>query len=299
MVKDNKKSGFSLFEACVVMLIVGIFTALCANSYSKRHVTYQESDGHGRYECYRNAAGTLMQRYVESGNSRTVNNGTTCVFRPPRYAKYILLNAVGGGSTSGAGSFQSIFYSSVGAPLTVEPGAVGNATTIKENSTTLLTAASGGGSLITSNVSADTINDCQFTYEKYSCSGEPVCKQDGINLSISFCRSEDEYVTNKIPIANIKQYSQSQTSNSVVYKDLSDLVGKGVTYEAAKDMVGQADMEQTTNYKTFYTITVTFDTTMTSVSQMETYLKSLNITDGIAAVQPGRPNKPGGVVILW
>ena len=153
--------------------------------------------------------------------------------------------------------------------------------------------------MITSNVSADTINDCQFTYEKYSCSGEPVCKQDGIYLSISFCRSEDEYVTNKIPIANIKQYSQSQTSNSVVYKDLSDLVGKGVDYATAKDMVEQADMEQTTNYKTFYTITVTFDTTMTSVSQMETYLKSLNITDGIAAVQPGRPNKPGGVVILW
>ena len=109
MVKKNLKPGFSLFEACVVMLIVGIFVALCANAYSKRHITYQESDGHGRYECYKNAAGTLMQRYVENNNPRNVT-GTTCVFRPPRYAKYLLLNAIGGGSAGDgqADNFQCL-----------------------------------------------------------------------------------------------------------------------------------------------------------------------------------------------
>lgn len=298
MVKSGNKSGFSLFEACVVMLIVGIFTALCANSYSKRHVTYQESDGHGRYECYRNTAGALIQRYVENNNVRNVT-GSTCVFRPPRYAKYVLLNAVGGGSADGAGSFQSVFYSSVGAPLTVDPGAVGSATTIKENNTTLLTAAAGGGSLITSNISADTVENCQFTYKKYSCSGQPICLQDGVNLSVSYCRSANEFITDSIPLANIKTYSQSQTNNSVVYKDLSDMTKKGIDYRTAKEMAEREKLEETTNYEIFYTINVTFDTTMTSISQMESYLESLGIEDGIASVQPGQPNKPGGVIILW
>ena len=298
MVKNGNKSGFSLFEACVVMLIVGIFTALCANSYSKRHVTYQESDGHGRYECYRNSAGTLMQRYVENNNSRNVT-GSICVFRPPRYAKYILLNAVGGGSTTGAGVFQSMFYSSVDEPLTVEPGTVGNATTIKEGSNTLLTAEAGGGSLITTNSTMSTVKDCQFIDNKYSCSGTPVCMQDGVNLAVSYCSSANEFVTDSIPLAYIKTYSQSQTSDSVVYKDLSDMTKKGVDYKTASEKAGDPDLEEKTNYEIFYTKNVKFDTTLTSVSQMESYLESLSIDDGIASVQPGRPNKPGGVIILW
>ena len=93
MVNKNKKniylSGFSLFEACVVMLIVAVFIAMCANAYTKRHVTYQESDGHGRYECYYKG-GQLVQRYVENNSARSNVGGTTCVFRPPRYAKYLL-----------------------------------------------------------------------------------------------------------------------------------------------------------------------------------------------------------------
>ncbi len=306
MVKSGNKSGFSLFEACVVMLIVGIFTALCANSYSKRHVTYQESDGHGRYECYRNNAGVLVQRYVENNNARYVS-GTTCVFRPPRYAKYIFLNAIGGGSTTSDGAFRSMFYSSVGAPLTVEPGAVGAVTTIKENNSVLLTAESGGGNLITTNNSADTVRECQFTYEKYSsCGGDTVCKQDGVNLSVSYCRSANEFVTDSIPISYIKTYSQSQTSDSVEYKDLSDMTKQGLDYETAKDMVARPNMEETTNYETFYTINVSFVIPEDSEddeekSQMEMYLDALGIEDGIGAdnIHPGRINKPGGVIILW
>ena len=74
---------------------------------------------------------------------------------------------------------------------------------------------------------------------------------------------------------------------------------KGIDYKTAKEMAEQEKLEETTNYEIFYTINVTFDTTMTSISQMESYLKSLGIEDGIASVQPGQPNKPGGVIILW
>ncbi len=291
MVKKNLKPGFSLFEACVVMLIVGIFVALCANAYSKRHVTYQESDGHGRYECYKNAAGTLMQRYVENNNPRNVT-GNTCVFRPPRYAKYLLLNAIGGGSAGDAGEFKSVFYSSLDKPITVEPGNVNGQTTIKIDGSVILLADAGRGNMNAASVGADIVSQCRFTYNKYNC-GTPRCEQDGLNLSIAFC-NDSGFVTNKIPITDIKKYRTSYSGNKLVYRDLSDFTGHGI---APQDALALLDIAG--SYDSFYTIEVTFDTTLSSVSQMESYLDSLGIEDGIAAVQPGRAGKPGGVVIIW
>ena len=83
MVKN--KLGFSLLEACVVMLMAAIFIAMSASAFSKRNLTHIESDGHGRYECYRNAGGAIQQRYVENNSVRNVS-GASCTFRPPRYA---------------------------------------------------------------------------------------------------------------------------------------------------------------------------------------------------------------------
>ncbi len=291
MVKKNLKPGFSLFEACVVMLIVGIFVALCANAYSKKHVTYQEAEGHGRYECYKNSAGTLMQRYVENNNSRNVA-GTTCIFRPPRYAKYLLLNAIGGGSASDAGEFKSVFYSSMDKPITVEPGNVNGQTTIKVDGGVILSADAGRSDMNATSVGADIISDCRFTYNKYSC-GTPICEQDGLDLSIAFCNKSD-FVTNKIPITDIKKYRTSYSGNKLIYRDLSDFTGHGILAENALSL-----LDVTGSYESFYTIEVTFDTTLSDVSQMEKYLESLSIVDGIASVQPGRANKPGGVVIIW
>lgn len=292
MVKNNQKSGFSLFEACVVMLIVGIFVALCANAYSKKHVTYQESDGHGRYECYRNSAGTLMQYYVENNNRRSVT-GNSCVFRPPRYAKYLFLNAVGGGSSTAPGEFKTVFYSSLDKPLTVEPGGVNGSTSIKLDGTVILSAAAGQGSLNATSSEATEVRSCTFDYKNTDCDGTPTCQQKGSDLKISFC-NESGYVTNILSLEYIKQYKSSYSGNTLIYKDLSDFTGHGITPESALTQVGN-----TGTYNSFYTIRVTFNTDPLEKSEMVRYLEQMGIEGGIASANPGGKGKPGGVVIMW
>lgn len=294
MVKDKQFSGFSLLEASVTMLIVAVFVALCSNAFTKRHITYQESDGHGRYECYRNSSG-IVQRYVENNSPRNVA-GTTCVFRPPRYAKYLLINASGGGSASGAGTFISTFYTSIDAPLTITPGAAGGATTISKGGTTIVSAAGGGGEMVEISTAASNVKSCTFQSTLFNgCGTTANCTQAGSNLSVTFCRSNDagDSKNLQIPIADVKKYKQSYSGSSLVYADISDYVGHNI---AAEDAV---KMATSGTFNSYFTVNVEFETTNSTESQMENYLSALGIEDGIAAARPGAPGQPGGVVILW
>lgn len=292
MVKNRNISGFSLLEACVVMLIVGIFTAMCASAFTKRHITYQESDGHGRYECYRNTAGNIVQRYVENNNPRNVS-GTSCVFRPPRYAKYLLINASGGGSATAAGDFVSLFYSSVDAPLTISPGRANGNTTISMNNQTIYTVSGGTGEIIATSSAADTIQSCTFTSRLFNCSSTPICSQSGSKLSISYCKSATDFTTLELPISYIKQYRTSYSGDTVVYRDISDYVAHNIAPADAVKMLNNG------TFNSYFTLNVKFNTTTSQQSIMENYLTALGVTDGIATVKPGSLNRPGGVVILW
>lgn len=292
MVKNRYISGFSLFEACVVMLIVGVFMAMCSSAFTKRHITYQESDGHGRYECYRNTAGNLVQRYVENNSPRNVS-GTSCVFRPPRYAKYLLINASGGGSGSAAGDFKSVFYSSIDAPLTISPGGKGGSTTISMNGKNIFTVSGGTGDLVATSSAADTVQSCTFTSNLFSCSSTPICAQSGSKLSISFCKSATDFATLELPISYIKQYRTSYSGDTIVFKDISDYVAHNIDPADAVKMLNNG------TFNSYFSLDVKFNTTMSKQSQMESYLTALGIADGIATINPGALNKPGGVIILW
>lgn len=300
MVKN--KLGFSLLEACVVMLMAAIFIAMSASAFSKRNLTHIESDGHGRYECYRNAGGAIQQRYVENNSVRNVS-GASCTFRPPRYAKYLLINAVGAGSATGAGVFQSVFFSSVDQTLTITPGQNGGSTIIEmpvrstpsspaTNETIVsVPGGSGGSSVLSSNT--DTVSKCEVTSNPKNCGSTPQCGQSGKNIVISYCRTENDYITRQVPITQVKNCRASLLGNVITYRDLSEYEAHGVTPEDAKN---QLDLGA---YESNYTIKVTFETTGAATSSMTNYIKGLGITDGIANVSPGEIGKPGGVVILW
>ena len=305
-IKKNKYlSGFSLFEACVVMLIVAVFVAMCANAYTKRHVTYQESDGHGRYECYRNEGGAIVQRYVENNSARNLT-GTTCVFRPPRYAKYILINAIGGGAATSAGQFSSSFFSSIDAPLTIDPGLPNGNTTIKRGTETIITAVSGGGDMVVTSSSTTKVANCTVgpgikattatSGPPYSCSSTPTCAQDGTNLVVYYCKSPSDFKRIDIPISDIKSNLYSYSGNVITYYDIQDYINVGLLEPEDALTLLRANERP---YNSYFTLTVEFDMTESSESQMENYLSILGVTDGIATIQPGSPTKPGGVVILW
>ncbi len=294
MVNNKKLSGFSLFEACVTMLIVAVFVALCSSAFTKRHITYQESDGHGRYECYRNGSG-IVQRYVENNSPRNVP-GTTCIFRPPRYAKYLLINVSGGGSGSGAGEFKSMFYTSIDQPLTISPGAASGTSTVKKGSKTVASASGGAGQLVATSTAANNVKNCTFKSRLYDgCGTSPNCAQAGTNLSVTFCRSNTagDSQTLSIPIADIKAYRQSYSGATLEYADISNYVGHNIEPKDAVKLIPSG------TFDSYFTLNVEFQTQQSQQSQMENYLTALGITDGIATARPGAVNHPGGVLILW
>lgn len=278
-------------EASVVLVMVGIFIAMTASSFSKRNVTYNEADGHGRYECYQSAAG-IQQRYVENNSPRVVR-GTSCVFRPPRYAKYLLVNMTGGGSATAAGEFKSLFYSSIEEPLTIELGGVGGTTRVITNGTTIAFASGGGGGMIVTDSMANTVSGCTFSKTETTCGSTPRCAQVGSDVEVSYCRSTSDFVTRRIPISQIKENRISWTDNVVTYSDISVYQDNGISPEDAVRMLPE------NTFPSYYTLEVSFQLQSSTQSIMQNYLTALGITDGIATVNPGALNSYGGVVIVW
>lgn len=126
----EKKAGFSLFESCVVMLVVSIFLAVSASVIPRRNKVKAEADGHGRFECYYKGNQLYQQMYQGNSSSGAVAV-TECRFNPPVQAKYIVINAVGGGAGGSGGNggepggFYSSFHTSARAAFVMTPGKAG------------------------------------------------------------------------------------------------------------------------------------------------------------------------------
>lgn len=192
--KNKTKYGFSLFEVVVTMSIVAIFIAACSNVFTQRHKKRLTSPIHGRYECYRDAAGTVYERMFNNSVpifSRAAVDGK-CKFNPPNSASYIIINAVAGGGYGGstyggsAGTYTNLFLSSTDHVLEIIPGraAATAATASGENtkiydlgqsgtdSATLIIDLKGGKSDSSQTLS---FRDCTFVHKEYECGVEPVC----------------------------------------------------------------------------------------------------------------------------
>lgn len=296
---NKKMAGFSLLEASITMLIVGIFTALCANAYTKRHVTYQESDGHGRYECYR-VGNTITQRYVENNSPRVVNN-PTCVFRPPRYAKYFLFAVSGGGTSSAAGKFDTLFYTSLTDPITITPGTAGGGnTTLMMKGATIHTTRGGGGQVVVTSSTAETIDACTITPTAgYDCGNTPSCSQSGTDVIVKYCAGSDaaSFTTTTLKLDDVKANRFSYSGDTVTYRDLSSYTNRGyLASDAAQHM---RTCTEESCLPVAYSMDLKFRMQNEQQSQMENYLIALGIKDGIAAQRPGALSRAGAVLILW
>ena len=211
-------NGFSLLEACVVMLILSIFIAVMANVIPQKAKKKVSSEAHGRFECYYKADGTLYQQTFtgnlgsgEAVATETVDTKPACKFQPPFYAKYIIIDAVGGGAGGGTsvgggeGGFVSSFYTSISKSYMIVPGkggAVNNngePTLIKSGSSTLLTANGGKSKSSLDNTTVDDILSCvvtDYTTDSYyDCKTSPTCEIVDGKVRVSFCRTKDNYKT--------------------------------------------------------------------------------------------------------
>ena len=220
--------GFSLFETFVVMAIVGVFIALMANTVAHRPKAKLASEAHGRFECYYDESGQLWQQLFTEGSSQgkklAKNNGgteTTCSFQPPYYAKYMIIDVVGGGAggnaKSGAseGQFVSAFYDYVATSYKITPGkggaigSNGTDTIVYDQDGNKLVTASGGKSLASlENTTVDDILSCSMTawstVEEFWCNIPPTCEVNNGKISVSFCRTKGSYVTRDLEYKKVK-----------------------------------------------------------------------------------------------
>lgn len=220
----KQKAGFSLFEACVVMMIVAIFFAVSANVIPKRNKPKAEAEGHGRFECYYKN-GKLVQQMFQGTSSAGVSEVTECRFNPPVYAKYIVVNAVGGGAGGSGGSggepgqFYSSFHTSARAAFIMKPGragAVGNDGTMtavyyedvanKVSDNALVLAEGGLSKRELKAVTARDIKQCAIEAGQSSagtdiaCGSIPLCEVQDDKIKVSYCFSSTRYKSKYIDL---------------------------------------------------------------------------------------------------
>ena len=242
MVKSrNKKFAYTLLEATVVMLILSIFIAVTANVIPHKIKPKNQSDAHGRFECYYNG-NKLYQRTCLKGDCKdNPDEVTTCRFVPPKYIKYLIVNAVGASAPAGgsAGEFLSTFYSSSNSIYDIEPGKFGSeeidgtSTRVYKCDDTNCTSKSlimkavqginTSGADGYKNTTTDDIQSCviekgpTISYNSllskgYMCSKGPICEIETGKLKVSYCRTNELYRTVYLP------YKKQDVTNSSDYK---------------------------------------------------------------------------------
>lgn len=216
----NFKNGFSLMEACVVMIIVAIFVAVMANVIPHKAKSKVASEAHGRFECYYEGGTLYQQMFTEgstTGRQKAADAGgtsTSCSFVPPYYAKYMIIDAVGGGAGGGPagggseGQFASTFFASVHAKYTATPGKGGLAnnhggdTVVMGNGVELMTANGGKALATLENTTVNDILTCVITEyaegDEYNCNIYPTCEIKDGKIQVSFCRTREFYKTSQL-----------------------------------------------------------------------------------------------------
>lgn len=275
-VKLHRMSGFSLFEACVVMLVVSIFLAVSASVIPHKSKPKTEADGHGRFECYYKS-GKLYQQVFQGISASEEQEVTKCRFNPPIYAKYVVVNAVGGGgggsSSNGGepGTFYSSFHSATRAALVTTPGKGGNAgvdgtaTNVyyenEESSTDtpLVSAAGGKSNREWSQLTVDDIEQCAITAgdstddTDIACGSIPRCQIIGDKIRVDYCFTSTLFkhkyldlqsdIVQRNTAAFLKPPVYNRTNKTITYYD------QGLIDEYGIDLTAYLGPGQTEEFK--------------------------------------------------
>ena len=107
MVTINKKSGFSIAEALIAMLILSTFfivTSKAINIKPKEEVT---KNPHAFYECYVDD-NSLEDRFVMNGSLQKLPEHNNCQFTPPKDIPHVIIYVING----------DVFYNTIQPQLT-------------------------------------------------------------------------------------------------------------------------------------------------------------------------------------
>lgn len=272
------KSGFTLAEMLVVVLIISIIAAASIPLAHKRFKINKDKIVHGRYECYYNGA-SLHEVIFKSGKLIKDEDVSSCKFEPDKKATYFIVQAIGGG---GGGAYSGLPPSRVAATRSTGVITPGTPTSTNQsydsawlssaltsiNITVTGTAYGGGGgggygngsgwnwasgssaASCAANMSPtcsspytcayfnNNINGCHWTYTKYR--GGPGGKGQSVSQSTRL------YMTTSISASSGNQgYGANTYSSSYPYTyysatggDPGYVVINGSTYTAAGGTAG-------------------------------------------------------------
>lgn len=208
--KNKNKFGFSMFEVCVTMAIVVVFIAACSNVFTQKHKKRLSNPIHGHYECYRDNNGhVLEQLFGENGAVSALKDlGTNgvCTFQAPKYASFIVINAVAAGGNGGssyggaAGDFTNMFLSTTNETIHISPG-LASVGASRGGDTVLYTGDVGNQNEfihLTGGRSGEnefiSFKSCSIAGSDFACGISPVCRivknafgENVGGLSLSFC----------------------------------------------------------------------------------------------------------------
>ena len=210
-----------MFEACVVMLVVSIFFAVAATVIPKRNKPKAEAEGHGRFECYYKG-GQLYQQMYQGSSSAGAEPVSECRFNPPVYAKYIVVNAVGGGAGGSGGNggepggFYSSFHTSARAAFVMVPGkgggsgVDGTSTSVyyedDRNGDPIVAAEGGKSNRELKDAKVSDIKQCAITegtssqYTDIACGSIPLCDIINDTIEVHYCFSASVYKSKLIDL---------------------------------------------------------------------------------------------------
>ena len=304
MQRYKKQLGFSLFEVVVTMSIVAIFIAACTNVFTQKFKGKSSSPIHGKYECYYNSAGTLMQKY----NKSTPTPVTTpyCSFSPNNAVAYYIINAVGGGGAGGSilggakGEYNSVFMTTLNSELKLYPGkgAVSGSSEKRGERTYILAkqltgeereilSVEGGLSASGTNVN---LENCNVAFAEYACTLVPKCTSDNETRTVkveycseicadSTCWAEDTVTFNTI----LALYSSGIPSSKDIYYN-NELGGYTIHLSVEGNSTENEDVSGMMDY---------FEALET---QESTGVYTEHAGNGGAKEQKG---KNGAIVIVW
>ena len=322
----KNKYGFSLFEVCVTMTIIGIFIAAASNVFTQKYKRKVALPAHGRFECYYDNAGALTQRYMSENVVVNDFHPATeyCTFEPKKAAAYLVINAVGGGGAGGvnyggsAGEYQSVFLTTTTHNLKVYPGQ--GATYSPETNTVL--ASYGGDTYITDDDSDNRevirmkggrsqsgdqlmIDACRFAYSKYTCRREPFCRiySDTRQIEVNYCDGDGDDLSNEETVT----YSFNTVLSRYNSMDKAELTEMILTYSMTEDT---GEYMAPLDY--IFTLALEVSGNFTGVQQtskFQEYVDALDLSEdeGVGSMNPtagsgGGRRQSGGhgaVVIAW
>lgn len=330
----EKKAGFSLFEACVVMLVVSIFMAVSATVIPRRNKPKAEADGHGRFECYYKG-GQLYQTLFQGTSSSGLQAVSECRFNPPIYAKYIVVNVVGGGAGGSGGNggepgqFYSSFHTSARSAFVMKPGKGGiagqngTATSVyyedNRGGDPIVSAEGGLSNRELRDVTAKDVKQCAITEgtssstNNIACGSIPLCEVWDDKIKVNYCFSASTYKSKYLDVqADIIDRPSSAWLNPPVLNEGAATItyyDQGLLDEYNVDLTVYKQVYKDTayynavmesfrnNYPTLFTMVLTFDlhrSNTVTPSLLINYLDGMGISTGIAEVNPGQGGAPGG-----